>query len=136
MNGPQRTTKRRLLALLFLIVMFAAAAVLIGGYKNPSVGNQVVPAVSGGFGSSGMWETTYQDIFGITMFTTYFEANWTYAWGNCYWIYGYYIFCHDTHVNWYIISWINTQTPLWAYTAPDKWVGFGTGHYHIGIWYL
>ncbi len=137
MNLPKRTTKKKLfLTALVLSAFLSMSAIGMVPHYVPANGNNATPAVSGGFASSGLWTTVYKDIFGLTILTTYFDANWTYSWNNGSWIHGYAIFWKAGKVAWDVVAWEHTATPQWANTGPNAYVGYGTGQYHIGIWYL
>ncbi len=132
-----RKTKKKLL--LLGLVIFSLLGVSFLGMMNtfpPANEDNATPAVNGGFGSSGLWQTTYRDLFGWAIFTTNFEANWTYSWSNGSWIHGYAIYWKVTKVAWDVVAWIHMENPKWANTAPNTYVGYSNGQYHIGIWYI
>ncbi len=130
-------TKKKLLLTAAVMAIFLAGSfvgILVhDGSATPI--NSVIPAVSGGYASSGLWETPYKDIFGVSVFTTEFEANWTYSLTNGSWISGYAPYWAYTKAQWAIISNLDLSTPHWKNTAANTYVAFGNGHYTINLYF-
>ncbi len=133
----EATKKKLLLTTAVLAIFLAGSAIGILVHDGSATTiNSVTPAVSGGYASSGLWETTYKDIFGVSIFTTEFEANWTYSLTNGSWISGYAPYWANTQAQWDIVSWIDLSTPHWKNTGLNTYVAYGNGKYHIGLYYL
>ena len=143
MNLPQKITKSKKIFFTIAAVLFSLAIGTMSlHYSILANGDNVPSLIKGGgggstlFASSGLWESTFVDSIGLTLFTARFEANWTFSVYNGSWVHGYPIWWHVTKVWWSVVSWIQVSTPTWINTGPNAYVGLVKGEYHIGISWL
>lgn len=122
------------------ILVFTAIAMVViyssGTFGANPAKNNVAPAIDTG---SSWYEITWwaKALFGtVTVLTTEFNASWTFSWNNGNLVNHYTPLWQVTKANWDILAWVNLDPPNWAETAPNTWLAYGNGEYHIGIWYL
>jgi hypothetical protein len=76
------------------------------------------------------------DIFHQFLFKTTFLANWTYSISNGNYVSGYSPYWSYSKNAYDIVAWIHMDKPAWANQGNDKWMAYGDGQYHIGLWYF
>lgn len=138
LHPKKKSTKNIILAIVGVLVLTATAMMVIyspGTFGANPAGNIVAPATDTG----GSWyEVTgfYKDIYGITILRTEFNASWTFSWNNGSLVNHYTPLWQATQVNWAFIAWFNLNPPNWVETAPNTWMAYGNGQYHVGFWYF
>ncbi len=118
----------------FAVFLLSITAGIVIHNESATISN-VNPAASGSYASSGLWQWNYYDRVGKTVWTTSFEANWTFSPTNGSLIHSYSPYWAATLPWWNLFGSTNLRNPGWANTGQNTYVAYGDGTYHWGVWY-
>ncbi len=137
-NRKEHISKKRTISVILVVLALFLFGIAVGImiHNGSDTTSSVIAPPYAIFASSGLWKENYNDLYNLTMITTYFEANWTYSSTNGSWIYGYTIYWAYSKPWYSAVAAVQMDSPQWAAnTAPNTYIAYGNGKYTIDLYF-